>query len=141
MKIRRSQRSLVASIPTATMADIAFLLIIFFMVTTANTLDHTPMELPATELQQQAAKGSAVIAITRDGKVRFSAGEAGTRPVDGIEGLAGEIRSVTAVDGRHPFLIKADRNTPYQVIDQVLDELRRAHARNVTLLSRKEGRP
>ncbi len=141
MKIRHNRRLLAAGIPTATMADIAFLLIIFFMVTTAYTLDHTPMELPATELQQQAAKGAAVIAITRHGELRFSAGEADTRPVEGIEGLAGEIRSVTAVDSRHPFLIKADRNTPYQVIDQVLDELRRAHARSVTLLSRQEGRP
>ena len=56
-----------AGIPTATMADIAFLLIIFFMVTTAFTLDHTPMELPETEQQQQTIKGSAVISITRVG--------------------------------------------------------------------------
>lgn len=35
MRLKRSKRTLAAVIPTATMADIAFLLIIFFMVTTA----------------------------------------------------------------------------------------------------------
>jgi len=140
MRIRRSRRTLGAVIPTATMADIAFLLIIFFMVTTAFTLDHTPMDLPETEQQQQTAKGSALISITRLGEYRFSAGEADTHLVDGIEGLAAEIRAITAVNSLHPFIIKADRNVRYQVIDQVLEQLRSAHAQNITLLSRGEGR-
>jgi biopolymer transport protein ExbD len=140
MRIRRSRRTLGAVIPTATMADIAFLLIIFFMVTTAFTLDHTPMELPETEQQQQTAKGSALISITRSGEYRFSAGEADTHLVDGIEGLAAEIRAITAVNSLHPFIIKADRSVRYQVIDQVLEQLRSAHAQNITLLSRGEGR-
>jgi len=140
MRIRRSRRTLGAVIPTATMADIAFLLIIFFMVTTAFTLDHTPMELPETEQQQQTAKGAALISITREGEYRFSAGEADTHLVDGIEGLAAEIRAVTAVNSLHPFIIKADRNVRYQVIDQVLEQLRSAHAQDITLLSRGEGR-
>lgn len=141
MRIRRGRRTLGAGIPTATMADIAFLLIIFFMVTTAFTLDHTPMELPQTEQQQQTIKGSAVISITREGEFRFSAGEEETRPVDGIEGLAGEIRAVTAVNSFHPFIIKADRNVRYQVIDQVLEQLRNASAQDITLLSRGEAGP
>lgn len=140
MRIRRSRRTLGAVIPTATMADIAFLLIIFFMVTTAYTLDHTPMELPETEQQEQTAKGAALISITREGEYRFSAGEADTHPVDGIEGLAAEIRAVTAANSLHPFIIKADRNVRYQVIDQVLEQLRSARAQDITLLSRGEGR-
>ena len=35
-------------IPTASMADIAFLLIVFFMVTTTITVDRTPVELPTS---------------------------------------------------------------------------------------------
>ena len=87
MRIRRSERPLQAVIPTASMADIAFLLIIFFMVTTAYSLDRTPMELPHTQEQQQTAKGAAIIAITEDGSFRFSAGEEDTTPVDGLEEL------------------------------------------------------
>ena len=88
MRLKRSKRSLVAVIPTARMADIAFLLIIFFMVTTAFSLDRTPLELPETAQQEQTAKGAAIISITEDGTFRFSEGTEDARPVDGIGGLA-----------------------------------------------------
>ena len=139
MKLKRSKRSLVAVIPTATMADIAFLLIIFFMVTTAFSLDRTPMELPETAQQEQTAKGAAIISITEDGTFRFSEGTEDVRPVDGIGGMAEAIRGVTAANRLHPFIIKADRRVKYGVIDQVLEQLRSAGAEDVTLLSRGEG--
>jgi biopolymer transport protein ExbD len=139
MQIRRSKRALGAVIPTATMADIAFLLIIFFMVTTAFSLDRTPMELPETAQQEQTAKGAAIISITEDGTFRFSEGTEDVRPVDGIGGMAEAIRGVTAANRLHPFIIKADRRVKYGVIDQVLEQLRSAGAEDVTLLSRGEG--
>lgn len=139
MRLQRSRRTLTAAIPTASMADIAFLLIIFFMVTTAYSLDRTAIELPQTEQQEQTAKGAAIIAITEDGAFRFSEGQEDTRPVDGIGGLAEAIRRVTTANRLHPFVIKADRRVKYRVIDQVLEQLRSARAENVTLLSRGEG--
>jgi len=139
MRIPRQKRGLAPVIPTASMADIAFLLIIFFMVTTAYSLDRTPMELPETEEQDQAQKGAAIIAITEDEVFRFSAGEADTQVVDGIDGLGAQIRAVTTGNSLHPFLVKADRRVKYRVIDQVLEQLRAAGAENVTLLSRGEG--
>ena len=139
MHLRRSKRSLAAVIPTASMADIAFLLIIFFMVTTAFSLDRTPMELPQTAQQEQTTKGAAIISITEDETFRFSEGKEDARPVDGIGGLAEAIRGVTAANRLHPFIIKADRHVKYRVIDQVLEQLRSAGAEDVTLLSRGEG--
>jgi biopolymer transport protein ExbD len=139
--IRRGERVLQAVIPTASMADIAFLLVIFFMVTTAYSLDRTPMELPHTQEQEQTAKGSAIISITEDGTFRFSPGEEDTAVVHGIDGLAEAIRRVTAGNRLHPFVIKADRRVKYKVIDDVLEQLRLAGAENVALLSRGEGQP
>lgn len=122
------------------MADIAFLLIIFFMVTTAYSLDRTPMELPQTREQEQAPKGAAVIAIARDGSINFSAGEGDTQPVGGMPGLVEAIRRTASANTLHPFTIKADRQVRYRVIDQVLEEMRAAGARNITLLSVGEDR-
>lgn len=139
MRLKRSKRSLAAVIPTASMADIAFLLIIFFMVTTAFTLDRTAMELPETRQQEQTAKGAAIISITVDETFRFTEGTEDVRRVEGIGGLAEAIRGVTAANRLHPFIIKADRRVKYRVIDQVLEQLRSAGAENVTLLSRGEG--
>jgi biopolymer transport protein ExbD len=123
------------------MADIAFLLVIFFMVTTAYSLDRTPMELPHTREQQQTAKGAAIISITETGTFRFSPGEADTADVNGLPALAVAIREVTGRNRMHPFVIKADRRVKYKVIDEVLEQLRLAGAENVALLSRSEGQP
>lgn len=136
MRLQRSKRRMAPAIPTAMMADIAFLLIIFFMVTTAYSLDRSQMELPQTKEQEQTQKGAAIISITEDETFRFSAGEEDTHLVDGIGGLGEAIRGVTRANSLHPFVIKADRRVPYRVIDQVLEELRTAGAEDVTLLSR-----
>lgn len=141
MRVHRRERPLAAVIPTASMADIAFLLIVFFMVTTAYSLDRTQMELPATSEQDQTAKGAAIISITEDATFRFSAGEEDTTVVNGIDGLTAAIQSVTAANRLHPFVIKADRRVKYRIIDDVLERLRLSGAENVTLLSRGEGQP
>jgi biopolymer transport protein ExbD len=61
--------------------------------------------------------------------------------VAGIEELATQIRAVTASNSLHPFIIKADRNVSYRVIDQILEQLRSARAQDITLLSQGEGAP
>jgi biopolymer transport protein ExbD len=138
MHASRSRQTFGSVIPTATMADIAFLLIIFFMVTTAYSLDRTALDLPQTAEQQQAPKGAALIVITADEQFLFSAGEEDTRPLGGVDELTASIRSVTAANRLHPFTVKADRTVKYRVIDAVLEQLRAAGAENVTLLSRGE---
>ncbi len=140
MRLTRPAATADAVIPTASMADIAFLLIIFFMVTTAYSLDHTPMDLPATQEQEQSAKGAAIISITSDDQMRFSAGDADTKPLAGLEELTAQVRAVTATNRMHPFTLKADRRTKYRTIDAVLEQLRAAGAENVTLLSQSEAR-
>ena len=141
MHIHRGERPFHAVIPTASMADIAFLLVIFFMVTTAYSLDRTAMELPHTREQEQTAKGAAIISITEDGTLRFSAGEEDTAVVSGFPALIDSIRAVTASNRLHPFVVKADRRVKYRMIDEVLEQLRLAGAENVALLSRAEGQP
>jgi biopolymer transport protein ExbD len=107
MRIRRQQR-LTAVIPTASMADIAFLLIIFFMVTTAYSIDRTLVELPQTHEQQQVSKGRHLRhegwRLSLLGRRRTPRGRRPQR--------WRAIRGVTAAT-LHPFVIKADRFVPY----------------------------
>lgn len=63
MRIKKS-KTIEAFIPTASTADIAFLLIIFFIVSTVYPVDKTQMELPSTEAIKQYKEDSAVISIT-----------------------------------------------------------------------------
>ena len=63
MKVKKS-KAVDAYIPTASMADIAFLLIIFFMVSSVFPVDKTQVDLPDTDEVKQYNEDSAVIAIS-----------------------------------------------------------------------------
>lgn len=65
MKVKRSNIA-PPTIPTASMADIAFLLIIFFMVTSVYPIDKTSMELPETidSYHKNYPEDAAVISIS-----------------------------------------------------------------------------
>ena len=65
MKFRKS-KNIEAYIPTASMADIAFLLIIFFMVSSVFPVDKTQVDLPDTAEIEKYSEDSAVISITTD---------------------------------------------------------------------------
>jgi biopolymer transport protein ExbD len=69
MKVKKS-KAISAYVPTASMADIAFLLIIFFMVASVFPLDKTQVDLPETKTVNNYNEDSAVIAITTDQLIR-----------------------------------------------------------------------
>ena len=68
-------------IPTASMADIAFLLIVFFMVTITFEKDKTQVALPKTELRFEVPKEAAYISVTDSGQIRVTNGEEMSVPV------------------------------------------------------------
>ena len=64
------------AIPTASMADIAFLLIIFFMLTITFEVDKTQVQLPRTEIRIEIPKKAAYVSLDDTGTLRVSNGEA-----------------------------------------------------------------
>lgn len=131
-------RSIPANIPTASMADIAFLLIIFFMVTTKFDVDRTRVTLPKSNVRFEVPKGSAFIVIYEEGGVfgyKFSDGEKMSTVVPDISMLEANVNSLAASDPTRPFVIKAAANTPYEDIDTTLDILRQAGIEDVVLLT------
>ena len=81
MKVRKPKQA-ESYIPTASMADIAFLLIVFFMVTTNITVDRTRVSLPTSMERTEVPKDAAVIAIEESGVVHFSDGEEQSRVIN-----------------------------------------------------------
>ena len=125
-------------IPTASMADIAFLLIIFFMVTINFEVDKTQVLLPKTALRLEIPKKSAYISITEAGQIRVSSGEEISVPVPGPEDVLSFATGVVAMDPGKAFVLKADAEVPYSYVDKVIDALKQAKAEVIYLLSEQE---
>jgi biopolymer transport protein ExbD len=135
LSVRSTQNQ---GIPTASMADIAFLLIIFFMVTINFEVDKTQVLLPKTALRLEIPKKAAYISITEAGQIRVSSGEEISVPVPGPEDVLSFATGVVAMDPSKPFVLKADSEVPYSYVDKVIDALKQAKAEVIYLLSEQE---
>jgi biopolymer transport protein ExbD len=135
LKVRGTQNE---GIPTASMADIAFLLIIFFMVTINFEVDKTTVALPATQLRFEIPKKSAYISIIESGQIRVSSGEEISVAVPGPENVLSFAVDVVASNPGKAFVLKADKNVPYRYVDSVIDALKQARAEVIYLLSEQE---
>jgi len=127
-----------AVIPTASMADIALLLIIFFLVTFQIEVDKTQVALPATGIRLEVPEEAAYISITEDGTVRVSTGEEISQIVSMADVHTFASSTVSKYPGR-PFVLKADTDTPYRLVDQVIDALKQSQAETIYLLSEQEA--
>lgn len=134
MRIRARSTQL-PGIPTASMADIAFLLIIFFLLTLNIQVDKTQVILPTTVIRSEPDRKSAYISITENGVIRVSGGEEISVTVPGPADVLSFASSVVAQDPNKEFVLKADEGVPYRYVDQVIDALKQAQARVIYLLS------
>ena len=141
MRIKKKLQKPKAMIPTASMADIAFLLIIFFMVTTVHEVDRTSVNLPLSRTRVEAEKGSAIVVLARDkfGELfyMFSDGKNMSHSVNGPEDIYHEASAITYRDDTTQFILKADGEIRFEKIDELLDTLRKADVQKVLLLAQQ----
>ena len=124
-------------IPTASMADIAFLLIVFFMVTITFEKDKTQVVLPKTELRFEVPKEAAYISVTDQGLIRVTTGEEMSVPV-GPDDVVTFAANVVQQFPDRPFVLKADASVPYRNVDKIIDSLKQAKVELIYLLSEQK---
>lgn len=124
-----------SEIPTASMADIAFLLIIFFMVSTVFVMYRGfPVDLPQAEkIDLLKSRRNAVnIWVSPLGRIMVDEFETD------LSGVGTIVRAKLAQNPRIVVLVKSDRNTEYRMISGVIEELRKANALRVSFIARRE---
>jgi biopolymer transport protein ExbD len=117
-----------AKIPTASMADIAFLLIIFFMVTTIFKLEQgLPITLPRSTAGEKIPREKiAHIWIDRTGVISID---------DLVVGVPDIEPLVLAKIRENPGLIisfNTDAKAPYRIVNDAMDRLKLANALRVS---------
>jgi biopolymer transport protein ExbD len=142
--IRGRNRKGAAQIFTASMADIVFLLLVFFILTYKVEVDRTKMNLPDTWVRSKVPEKAAVISIappddiTAPLTVRVSTGEEMSLPVSTNEEVVTFASTEVARDPNKEFIVKADEDVPYEHVDAVLDALKQSKVKNIYLLSEQK---
>ena len=127
-----------SQIPTSSLADIAFLLLIFFMVTTVfrkekkQDIEWTQAE--ATEKIDEKRKNILHVWVTQGGEIYIN-----DRLIDPGE-VADVVRPLYAENRELVIAIRADRDVPYRQINQITEQLQAAGAVRVTFATRLEQR-
>lgn len=135
MKIRKT-RTLEAVIPTASMADIAFLLIVFFMISTVFQVDRTNVALPKSnkDTRSEVIKESAFIIIEKEGTIKASDGSEDSKLVS-MEDIKIHASNWMQKNRNQPVVIKADAEVKFGLVDEVLQQIRDAGVTNLKFLT------
>lgn len=129
----RPTRGASATVPTSSMADIAFLLLVFFLVTTVFPKDKgLALVLPA-DSGDVSARNLLFLFVHPDGSVELRQGESVQSRLIRTDEVSGVWRDAVA---RNPDLIaavKTSPSAPYGLMVDVLDELQEAGAQRISL--------
>lgn len=123
-------------IPTSSMADIAFLLLIFFLVTTVFEEEKgLPIVLPeeAAEQVEVSQKNIIHFLIQPEGTVIIRRGESQAEQVVSPSEIEGIMRQEIASNPDIIAAVKTDPNAAYRHMINVLDELQAANAERISL--------
>jgi biopolymer transport protein ExbD len=117
-------------IPTASMADIAFLLLIFFMVSTVFAIEEgLLLQLPSKE--------GVVKKISRKNIMTISAYPEGTVTIDDepvmLNQIKGRVEQAMIDNPNLVVVVETDREAHYGLMVDVLDELKLAKATRISL--------
>lgn len=135
-KVRFKKKTRVEQeIPTGPMADISFLLIIFFMVTTTFVVYRGFMvDLPEAAMIDTMKSKRNVVSIW--------IGAGGRMMVDefdvSIDDVSNVVNKKLMENPRIVIQVKSDKTTPYRNISGVIEELKKAGALRVSFIAKQE---
>ena len=128
MRIRR--REIPVEIPTASMADVAFLLIIFFLVASFYSVTRgIQFSLPKHDEAALTAEPEAAVLIEI---ASDSALTVDSRAM-ALEDLEGYIRPRLQRNPSKSVILQTSLEAPYQAMTDVFDELRQVGVQNVVI--------
>ena len=136
--IKKRESRVSPEIPTASMADIAFLLIVFFLVTTTMNQDkglslHLP---PVGETKEVQSKNILNVWINARDQLAFFENDQLTPIPTGQ--LQSQIKARMAENDKLIISVKTERGATYRTCVDVLDDLKMAGATKISIANPEE---
>jgi biopolymer transport protein ExbD len=135
MALMRKRNRVGGEIPTSSMADIAFLLLVFFLVTTVFDEEKgLPIVLPEQNVEVEVSQKNILhLLVQPDGTVRVKRGESPQEQVVRASELASIWRQEFALNDNLIAAVKTAPEAPYKYMVDVLDALQTANAERISL--------
>ena len=132
-KLRSRQKS---EIPTSSMADIAFLLIIFFMLTAVFTSNRgLQFQYPEDDPNDPDVQPEEAIHIKIAGEGRFQVDK---NPTTSLEEIGGYVQGKMEKSPGKPVIIESNPDVPYYVMVDVFDLLKQLEVKNIAIPTKSE---
>lgn len=140
MPILRKKTRIASEIPTASMADVAFLLLIFFLVTTIFDEERgLSVTLPQPQQQVEVQASDILhLRVLPGGVVEARLGEGPARAV-GPERVGAVWREALAANAEVVASVETHPEASYEAMIEVLDALKAAGAERVALQMLEAG--
>jgi biopolymer transport protein ExbD len=135
MAWHRLKRRKGTEIPTSSMADIAFLLIIFFMLTAVFTSSRgIQWQMPKDDPDDLNVQPEEAIHIRIIGEGQFVVDKV-TRSYDE---MGGYIQAKMEQNSEKPVIIQTEADVPYYVMIDVFDQLKYLEVKNVSIPTKSD---
>ena len=132
-QLRRREES---EIPTSSMADIAFLLIIFFMLTAVFTSNKgIQFAYPENDPNDREVQPEEAIHIKIEGAGQFQIDK---RPAYSLEEIEVYVEDKMLQSPKKPVIIESLPDVPYFVMIDVFDVMRGLEVKNIAIPSKTE---
>lgn len=133
MKLRRTE--VPSEIPTSSMADVAFLLIIFFLVASFYSVTRgIQFSLPKHDEEALTAEPEAAVLIEIAGNGALTVDG---RPL-GLKELQGYLAPRLQRNPNKSVILQSSLQAPYRAMTDVFDELRQVGVRNLVIPTSNE---
>ena len=137
MELRRKRKNL-GGIPTASMSDIAFLLLVFFLSTTNFDIKKglglvlpPTSELPDVQKVKLKDENITKVLINREGKILLQTVD--SEETVQMNQLEAKIKTIVSGNPDMVISLKTDRKAKYQYMVMALDRLQSAGAEKISL--------
>jgi biopolymer transport protein TolR len=132
---QRGELQLTADINVTSLVDVAFVLLIIFMIAAPIMQGGVEVELPRAEARPLTAKEGMVVSVNRDGRIYVD-----NTPVS-YRDFRATFRALVSTRKPSGVYLQADARVPYADVVRVLAVIRTAGIANVGLVAAEESEP